>query len=717
MLLALDLSLPITNPTVQFMILFVIILLAPILFNKIKIPSIIGLIIAGMIIGPYSLGLMMRDSNMIMLGNAGLLYIMFLAGIEIDVAEFKKNSSKSLVFGMLTFSIPMLIGSFAGYYILELTLISSILLASMLASHTLLVYPAISKLGAGKNRAVTIAVGGTLITDTLALLVLAVIVAMNEGDVTPAFWGSMSFSIIAFALVVIFVFPIIGRWFFKKFHDSTTQFVFIMLIVFLGGFAAELAGIEAIIGAFLAGLSMNRLIPHVSSLMNRIDFVGNAIFIPIFLISVGMLIDYRAFVSGWETIKVAAVITTVAILSKYLAALFTQKIYRYTKAERMLIFGLSNSQAAATLATVMVGHRVGLLDDSILNGAIVMILITCTISSFRAQKGAVRVAFADGMRDDENDIVEERILIPVANNETLKDLVDFSLVIKSKNNQNDLYALHIIRSTDSSPRMGKEARKLLEDATKFGAAAETVIQPLIRYDMNILNGILGVVKKYNITDIVMGLHQKQEISESFLGNLVEGVLEKSQSNLFVYKAMQPLSTVKRRLVIIPPDAEKVIGFPLWLTKIWNLGKNTGAKLSFYGNEDILEILKHVQQIHPIDADFTEFDNWHSFTKLADEVGNNEALMIVMSRRNKVSYHPVMKKVPDYINTYFKNTNFMLLYPVQSTSNEYAHSNLADASLITSTVRLGGIGETILNSVREKENRVSRSEAEINNPPE
>src|SRR5690554_2940639 len=315
MLLALDLSLPITNPTVQFMILFVIILLAPILFNKIKIPSIIGLIIAGMIIGPYSLGLMMRDSNMIMLGNAGLLYIMFLAGIEIDVAEFKKNSSKSLVFGMLTFSIPMLIGSFAGYYILELTLISSILLASMLASHTLLVYPAISKLGAGKNRAVTIAVGGTLITDTLALLVLAVIVAMNEGDVTPAFWGRMSFSIIAFALVVIFVFPIIGRWFFKKFHDSTTQFVFIMLIVFLGGFAAELAGIEAIIGAFLAGLSMNRLIPHVSSLMNRIDFVGNAIFIPIFLISVGMLIDYQTFVSGWETIKVAAVITTVAILS------------------------------------------------------------------------------------------------------------------------------------------------------------------------------------------------------------------------------------------------------------------------------------------------------------------------------------------------------------------------------------------------------------------
>ena len=316
MLLALDLSLPITNPTVQFLILFVIVLLAPILFNKIRIPSLIGLIIAGAVIGPYGIGLMLRDSNMIMLGNAGLLYIMFLAGIEIDVAEFKKNSSKSIVFGMLTFSIPMVIGTLAGLYLLNLSLISSILLASMFASHTLVAYPIISKLGAGKNRAVTVAVGGTMITDTLALLVLAVIISMNAGQVTPAFWTRMTLSLVLFSLVVVFLFPVIGRWFLKKFQDSTSQFIFVMTMIFLGGFLAELAGIEAIIGAFLAGLSMNRLIPHVSSLMNRIDFVGNAIFIPIFLISVGMLIDFEAFVTGFETLKVAVVMTVVAILAK-----------------------------------------------------------------------------------------------------------------------------------------------------------------------------------------------------------------------------------------------------------------------------------------------------------------------------------------------------------------------------------------------------------------
>lgn len=693
MSLALDLSLPITNPTVQFLILFVIVLLAPILFNKIRIPSLIGLIIAGAVIGPYGIGLMLRDSNMIMLGNAGLLYIMFLAGIEIDVAEFKKNSAKSLVFGMLTFSIPMLIGTFAGLYLLNLSLVSSILLASMFASHTLVAYPIISKLGAGKNRAVTVAVGGTMITDTLSLLVLAVIISMNAGEVGPAFWTRMTLSLIVFSLVVVFLFPILGRWFFKKFHDSTSQFIFVLTMIFLGGFLAELAGIEAIIGAFLAGLSMNRLIPHVSSLMNRIGFVGNAIFIPIFLISVGMLIDYHAFITGFETLKVAVVMTLVAILAKFLAAWATQKIYGYSKAERMLIFGLSNAQAAATLAAIMVGHRVGLLDDSILNGTIVMILVTCTIASFRAQKGAVEVSLTEGMVKEEEGNPDERILIPVANKDTLKDLIDLSLVIKSKANDANLYALNIIRSNESTPETEKASEKLLEEAVVLGAAADTVIHPIKRYDMNILNGILGVVKKYIITDIVMGLHVKQEITESFLGNLVEGVLDKCQSTLFVYKAMQPLGTIRRRLVVIPPNADREIGFSLWLSKIWSLGRNSGAKLSFFANQEILDTLRNVHRVHPIDADFNEFSGWRDFIRLTKEIGKNEGLVIVMSRQRKISYDPAMRNVPDYINKHFKDNNFMLLYPVQSASGGDYHNDMTNASLITPVRNQDGFGAT------------------------
>lgn len=483
MLLAVDFTLPITNPTLQFLILFVIILTAPILFNKIKVPSLIGLIIAGAVIGSYGLGLMTRDSNMIMLGNAGLLYIMFLAGVEIDLAEFKKNSAKSLAFGLISFSVPMILSYLAGHYLLGMTVMSSVLFASMLSSHTLLTYPLISKMGVGKNRAVTVAVGGTVITDTIALLVLAVVVSMNEGGVGLAFWTKLTISILLFALIVVVGFPLFTRWFFKHFPDNTTQFIFVLTMIFLGGLLAELAGIEGIIGAFLAGLSMNRLIPRVSPLMNRVDFVGNAIFIPIFLISVGMLIDYRVFFGDIETLKVSVVMTVVAILSKFLAALFTQKIFRYTNAERMLIFGLSNSQAAATLATVMVGHRVGLLDDAILNGAIVMILITCTVSSLRAQKGAIATSLAEGtMGENEGEsVLDERILIPVANKDTLKDLIEFSLVIKSKENTRDLYALNIIKSSDATPEAEKKLRETFGGGDEAGCrcrdhhtAAETL---------------------------------------------------------------------------------------------------------------------------------------------------------------------------------------------------------------------------------------------------
>ncbi len=701
MTLLYNLTLPISNPTTQFLILFVIVLLAPIVFNKIRIPSLIGLIIAGTIIGPFGLYLMSRDSNMIMLGNAGLLYIMFLAGIEIDVEEFKKNSSKSLVFGLITFIIPMTLGFFAGHYLLNLSVVSSILLASMFASHTLIAYPIISKLGAGKNRAVTITIGGTMITDTLALLVLAVIMSMHDGVVNAAFWTKLTLSIIVFALVVVFLFPLMTRWFFKTVHDSTAQFIYIMAIVFLGGLFAELAGIEAIIGAFLAGLSVNKLIPSVSPLMNRIDFVGNAVFIPIFLISVGMLINYRAFVTGWETIKVAAVMTIVATVAKYLAALITQKIYGYTSAERKLIFGLSNAQAAATLAAITVAHGAGLLNDNILNGTIVMILVTCTWASLIAQKGAIELALSEGDLQAEDAETDERILIPVANKDTLRDLVELSLVIKSKVNTHDVYALNIIKSTDDDPKIEKEARKLLDEAVKIGAGAETIVHPLIRYDMNVGYGMLGVIKKYNITDLILGLHVKQDVSESFLGNLVEGVLSKTHTTTFIFKAIQPLSTIKRRLVIIPPNAEKEIGFPLWLSKLWNLSRNTSSKLSFYGNESMLNILKGINKQHPIDVDFHEFEDWDDFLILTRELKKNEGLIIVMSRLKKPSYQSAMSKIPTYINKYFKESNFILLYPTLTvTIGDYYHDDIANASSMASIKSLGSLGETIVSMTKQ-----------------
>jgi Kef-type K+ transport system membrane component KefB len=350
----LDSTLPLTNPVLKFLLILIIILFAPILLNKFKIPHLLGLIIAGAIIGPNGIYLMERDSCIILSGTAGLLYIMFLAGLEIDLADFKKNSGKSIIFGLYTFTIPMVMGILAGYYILEFTMPTSILLASMFASHTLIVYPIISKLGVVKNKAVNITVGGTMITDTLALLVLAVIVGMTTGEVNSEFWIKLSVSILVFGLIIMLLFPLIGRWFFKRYEDNVSQYIFVLVMVFLGAVLAEIAGIEAIIGAFLAGLALNRLIPPTSPLMNRVEFVGNAIFIPFFLIGVGMLIDYRAFFKDFETIRIAAVMIVVATSAKFTAAWLTQKTYRFSVDERRLIFGLSNAQAAATLAAVLV---------------------------------------------------------------------------------------------------------------------------------------------------------------------------------------------------------------------------------------------------------------------------------------------------------------------------------------------------------------------------
>jgi Kef-type K+ transport system membrane component KefB len=320
-------KLPLEDPILKFLLILFIILVTPIFLNLIRVPHLLGLIIAGAIIGPNGIGLLTRDSSIILSGTAGLLYIMFLAGLEIDMGDFKKNSGKSLVFGLYTFLIPMSIGTLVGVYILNFGIYTSVLLASLFASHTLITYPLVSKLGIAKNQAVNITVGGTMITDTLALLVLAVIVGMTTGEVNAEFWTRLSLSILAFALIVMLVFPLIARWFFKKFDENVTQYVFVLVMVYIGAVLAELAGIEAIIGAFLAGLSLNRLIPHTSPLMNRIEFVGNAIFIPIFLIGVGMLIDYRVFFNDFETIKVALVISVVATIGKFLAAWLTQKTF------------------------------------------------------------------------------------------------------------------------------------------------------------------------------------------------------------------------------------------------------------------------------------------------------------------------------------------------------------------------------------------------------
>lgn len=705
-------TLPLTNPVLKFLVILVIILFAPILLNKIRIPQILGLIIAGAFIGPNGINLLLRDSGIILSGTAGLLYIMFLAGLEIDLAEFKKNSSKSLLFGMFTFLIPMTMGILAGLYVLNFSMLTSVLLASMFASHTLIAYPILSKLGVTKNRAVNIAVGGTLITDTLALLVLAVIVGMTTGEVNSQFWTKLTISIILFGLTVMILFPIIGRWFLKRYDDNVSQYIFVLAMVFLGAVLAEVAGIEAIIGAFLSGLALNRLIPATSPLMNRIEFVGNAIFIPFFLIGIGMLVDYRAFFLDFETIKVAAVMTVVATSAKFIAAWLTQKTLKFTVDERRLIFGLSNAQAAATLAAVLVGYNVilgqsangepiRLLSESVLNGTIVMILITCTIATFVAQKGAHNISLESTSMDTRESNSEEKILIPVSNPETVEELINLSTIIKSRENKNGLFALSIIKNDSNDLDADKNANKLLDKAIHTASATDVILNKLLRYDQNITNGITSVIRENSISDLILGLHVKKGISESFLGNLTEGILSNCNITTFVYKPAQPIATIKRHVIILPNNAEHEIGFPFWLLKIWNISRNTGSKLLFYGTVQTNQLIRDIHSNYPIEAEFRNFENWDEFMNLSQEIKNDDNLVIVLSRENKPSYHSGMKRIPNLLNNYFQSNSFILIYPMQIGVSDSKPIDLNYPSLLEPIEKLDEVRKTIVSIFRRK----------------
>ena len=677
-------TLPLTDPVLKFLLILVIILAAPLLLNKLRIPHLLGLIIAGAIIGPNGFNLVLRDSSIILSGTAGLLYIMFLAGLEIDLGDFKKNKWKSLTFGMYTFLVPMALGTLVGLYVLNFSMLTSILLASMFASHTLIAYPIISKLGITKDKAVGITVGGTMITDTLALLVLTVIVEMAVGDVDDWFWYRLGAAIILFFAFVMIVFPIVGRWFFKRCEDNVSQYIFVLVMVFLGAYLAELAGLESIIGAFLAGMALNRLIPSTSPLMNRVEFVGNAIFIPFFLIGVGMLIDYRAFFTNWDTIKVGAVMIVVATVAKFVAAWLTQKTFRMSVDQRRVIFGLSNAQAAATLAAVMVGYNVilgeastgepiRLLNESVLNGTILMILVTCTMASFSAQKGAHNIAMNDVSEEKEGTGEhQERILIPVSYEKNVTELVNLSTAIKSKKNKNGLFALNVINNQASDDKAFKQSKKVLNMAVTTASATDNVLQDLLRYDLNVANAIISVIKEQGITDLVLGLHQGKGVVSSFLGNMTEAILGQSNVTTLIYRPIQPIATVKRHLVVVPARAEKEVGFPMWVNKVWNIIHNSGAKAVFYASEDTTMYLKEIYKKRPIEAEFSSFDDWDDFLIMSREIKSDDTLWVVMSRRERLSYHANMSRIPNYLNKYFQSNSFVLVYPIQAgeTNNRY-----------------------------------------------
>ncbi len=551
MVLLFELTLPLKDPVQVFFVILVIVFLAPLVLNRLKIPSILGLILAGTLVGPHGLG-MLESSQTTLFGTVGLLYIMFTAGLEIDMNDFRKNRHKSIIFGLCTFMIPLTLGTVVCYYLLQYSFRSSFLLASMFSTHTLIAYPLASRLGIIKNEAVTVTVGGTIITDTLALLILAVITGSVKGSLNVAFWLRLVVSMSVFVAIVLWVFPMISRWFFRSVErEGVIQYIYVLLVVFAAAFLAEVAGLEPIIGAFLAGLALNRLIPHTSPLMNRVEFVGNALFIPFFLINVGMLVDLGVLLNGLEALIVASTLIVVALSSKWLAAFAMQKIQGYTVTQRNVIFGMSSAHAAATIAIILIAYNLQLLDENVLNGTILLILVTCLVSSFVTDRAGRKLAIQQSQQPPEHNTYQEKILVPVANPATLEPLIDLAMMLRRPQSEDPVYPLAVVQDDQKAQDNVLMNHKLFENAMKYASASDQALQPIYRVDMNASSGIVRAIKELMITKVVMGWNGKVTASQRIFGSVLDHVLENTEQMVLVTKLLHPINTF-RHIVLIAP---------------------------------------------------------------------------------------------------------------------------------------------------------------------
>ena len=667
-----SLTLPVTDPTWIFLLVLLIILFAPILLNKLRIPHIIGMILAGLVIGEHGFNILVRDSSFELFGKVGLYYIMFLAGLEMNMGDFKKNRGKAVMLGLLAFVIPIGIGLVTNMMLLKYSLVTSILLASMYASHTLVAYPIVIRYGVSRHRSVSIAVGGTAVTDTLTLLVLAVVGGLFKGESGGLFWLWLVVKVIFLGALIMYSFPRIGRWFFRCYDDNVMQFIFVLAMVFLGAGLMEFVGMEGILGAFLAGLVLNRLIPHVSPLMNHLEFVGNALFIPYFLIGVGMLIDIHVIFGQGDALKVAAVMIVVALVGKWIASWLTQKIYKMAPIERELMFGLSNAQAAATLAAVLVGYNIilsngeRLLNEDVLNGTVLLILVTCVVSSFITERAARKIAMCEAHLEEERTVEAERILIPVANPDTIEYLMNLSLLIRDTKQKDNLLALNVINDNNTSEGLELRGKRYLEKAAMITASADVPLRQITRYDLNIASGIIHTAKEYEVTDVIIGLHRKVNIVDSFFGMLAENLLKGLHREVMIAKFLIPINTIRRIIIAVPPKAEYEAGFQKWVEHFCRMGGTLGCRVHFFANEETTVQLQALvkKKYGQTLTDFSRLDDWGDLLILTGQVNYDHLLVVISARRGSISYDSSFEKLPAQLSKYFSNNSLIVLYPDQ-----------------------------------------------------
>jgi Kef-type K+ transport system membrane component KefB len=548
---------------------------------------------------------------------------------------------------------------------------ASFLTASMFATHTLVAYPIVSKMGISKNQAVAITVGGTILTDTAVLIILAVIMGSEQGGLTQEFWIRLGISLTIFSAIMFFVIPRIAQWFFRILEsEKHSHYIFVLSVVFLAAFLAEMAGVESIIGAFVAGLALNRLIPQSSALMNRIEFIGNSLFIPFFLISVGMLVDVSVILKGPMALIVAATLTVVALLGKWIAAWFTQLIFRYSAAQRDLIFGLSSAHAAATLAVILVGYRADILDENILNGTIILILITCIIASFSTEKAAKKIILTSENEDLETqstpEVHDEHILLPIANLTNMEKLLDFSILIKNKKSANPVTLLSVVPNNEEAETNILKARKKLASIVEQASATETEVNVIASIDYNIASGIARTSKEIMADIIILGWPRRPGVWDKLIGEKTESILNSTDKTIFICYFAKPLVTHKRIVVVSPPFAEREKGFATWLEKVVKLAQELSISIVHYCSEKTEAAIQSYAKKQQLNASMTfhRFDEWEDFLVLARHIHPDDMLVLVSARQGAVSYLNILENLPAKLEKHFEHNSRVIVYPQQ-----------------------------------------------------
>jgi len=678
-----EFTLPLSNPVLIFALILMIILIAPMLLRKFHLPGIVGLIISGVVIGPYGLNFLEKNSAIDLFSTIGLLYIMFIAGLDLDLNEFKSNRNKSLTFGFFTFILPLLIGFPLCQIVLGYDNNASLLVASMFSTHTLVAYPIVSRFGITKNEAVAVTVGGTILTDTAVLMILAVIMGKSQGNLNTEFWLRLGISLTIFLAIMFWIIPKVTRWFFSKLEsEKHAHYIFVLAVVFFSAFLAQLSGLEPIIGAFIAGLALNRLIPHTSALMNRIEFIGNSLFIPFFLISVGMLVDISVVFEGHRAIMIAAVLTVGAIFGKWIAAFFTQLVFKYKSAQRQLIFGLSTSHAAATLAVILVGYRAGILDEHILNGTVILILVTCVVASFATERAAKKIVYSEkeDILSKPNKLISgnEHILLPIANLQNIEKLLEFIILVKDRKSTNPITVLSVVPNDDEAELNIVAARKKLEEFKKHGAAAEVNVNTIATIDLNATAGITRIAKEIVADIIVLGWPKKAGILEKLIGEKIYSIINNVDKNLFICH-LEKLPVSQKRIVILAPLlAEKEIGFETWVLKVMKLSTELSIPVIMIGNENTyysaLNIVKKYRLTGNIS--FTAFTEWEDLLQISKHIDEDDLLIFVSARGDDVSYQKYLDHIPSKLEKHFHLNNKVIVFPQQ---NYNSNSKKTDAN--------------------------------------